>query len=80
MKNKIKQHINLLQAEAKDADIKTMFNQNVDGKNKVERLVMFIIIDDEVTDIFAQQKREQDELTKYKAIFSSSKSGIIFDE
>ena len=41
---------------------------------------MFVIINDEGTDIFAQQAREQDELTKYKAIFSSAGSNITFDE
>ena len=80
MKNKIKQHIYLLQTEAKDANIKTMFNRNVDGKSEVERLAMFVIINDEGTDIFAQRAKEQNELTKYKTIFSSAGSDITFDE
>ena len=80
MKDKIKQHIYLLQGEAKDANVKIMFNKNVDGKSELERLAIFVIINDKGTNIFAQRAREQDELKKYKAIFSSAGSDITFDE
>ena len=80
MKTKIKEHINALQTAAKDENIKTMFNLNVEGKSELERLAMCVNFNDEGTEIFVERAREQEELEKYKAIFSSSGSDIIFDE
>ena len=53
-KNKITPHVCSLQAESKDANIKIMLKINVDRKSELERLAMFVIVNDEGTDVFAQ--------------------------
>ena len=57
-----------------------MFNTNVNGKSELERLAMFMIINDEGIDVFVQGAREWDELTKHEVIFSSSDSEKSLDE
>ena len=52
----------------------------MEGKSEIERLAMFVNFNDEGTEIFAKLAREQEELRKYKAIFSSSGSNIVYDE
>jgi hypothetical protein len=79
LKSLVRVYIDELDAKANALDEVTMFEQDVTGLDKEERLALFVKIDPD-TALYKEHQREIEDVDRYKIVFESAGVSLVDDE